>query len=80
VGGPTALPLGLMAGATFPAHPAHPVHLESGDRLLLTDGVSEAHRPGQQAFGDERISAVLLDTVELLGQRGVQLGVRTDAL
>ena len=43
------------------AEVAHAV-LQSGDRLFcITDGVEDAHRPGGEDFGRERLVALLRD-------------------
>jgi hypothetical protein len=60
---PPELPLGLL-GSTH--YPAHPIAIESGDRLLLfTDGITEAHRRGEREFGYVRLAALLADHQEL---------------
>jgi sigma-B regulation protein RsbU (phosphoserine phosphatase) len=49
----TDIPLGFLPEHTFGC--ADPIHLERGDILaLLTDGITEAERPDQSAFGVER--------------------------
>jgi hypothetical protein len=50
------LPAGLGGDAPDPAHDL----LRSGDRLFcVTDGVIDAHRPGGEDFGEERLEAFL---------------------
>ncbi|MCU1484086.1 MAG: serine/threonine-protein phosphatase [Actinomycetia bacterium] len=65
---PPALPAGLGVGDAVEV--AHEV-LEPGDRLCcITDGVVDAHRPGGEDFGEERLQSFLsqvavgLDTME----------------
>lgn len=49
----TGLPLGIDAGAVFPA--SGPITLEPGDLLLLpTDGIMEAGSPDGSSFDDDR--------------------------
>jgi len=49
--------VGVVAGLAFQRHD---LHLEPGDSLLLyTDGVTEAHDPAGQLFGEERLLAHL---------------------
>jgi len=53
----STLPAGLGLGGV--AEIAHDV-LQSGDRLFcITDGVIDAHRPGGEDFGQERLIALL---------------------
>lgn len=60
---PPALPFGLL-GSTH--YPVHPITLQSGDRLLLlTDGITEAHRRGERQFGYQRLATLLADHREL---------------
>lgn len=55
---PPALPMGLMASTRYPVHP---IQLRSGDRLvLLTDGITEAHRRGEKEFGYPRLVEMLV--------------------
>ena len=36
------------------------IQLDSGDRILLyTDGVTEAHNPQKELFGEERLMSIL---------------------
>jgi serine phosphatase RsbU (regulator of sigma subunit) len=52
------MPAGLGFGAVV-AEIAH-VMLEHGDRLFcITDGVLDAHHPGAEEFGEERLVALL---------------------
>lgn len=49
---------GIVAGLAFPERETT---LRAGDTLLLyTDGVSEAHNPAQELFGEERILSALV--------------------
>ncbi len=51
------MPLGVLPQTCFRQRP---VHLESGDRMLLyTDGLVEAPAPGGDLFGLERLRRVL---------------------
>jgi len=60
---PPELPLGLLGTAH---HPVHPIALQPRDRLLLlTDGITEAHRRGEPEFGYRRLTALLADNQEL---------------
>lgn len=60
---PPELPLGLLRSAHYPVHP---ISLRPGDRLLLlTDGITEAHRRGEREFGYRRLLALLADHQEL---------------
>lgn len=53
-----AVPLGLFSETRYPAHP---IELQPGDRLLLvTDGIEEAHHPGQPGFGLDRVTDLLI--------------------
>jgi serine phosphatase RsbU (regulator of sigma subunit) len=53
-----AVPMGLFEDTRYVAHP---VELRPGDRLLLvTDGIEEAHDPGQPGFGLDRIVDLLV--------------------
>ncbi|HET9823289.1 MAG TPA: GAF domain-containing SpoIIE family protein phosphatase [Burkholderiaceae bacterium] len=55
--GPTSFPLGAMPLAA--ARPAATLRFEPGDALLLlSDGVYEAHGPGDELFGEARVEAV----------------------
>jgi sigma-B regulation protein RsbU (phosphoserine phosphatase) len=57
VGEPSAPPLGIVEGLTFPEGKDH---LELGDRVLLyTDGVTEAADPRGELYGDDRLQAFL---------------------
>lgn len=57
----SGMALGMMGGATFESAE---VTLGAGDRLLLyTDGLTEAHDPRGELFGDERL-------VEAVAQHG----------
>ena len=59
---PPSFPMGLMASTQYPLHP---IQLRSGDRLvLLTDGITEAHRRGDKEFGYPR----LVDLLERHGE------------
>lgn len=54
---PPAFPMGLMMSSQYPLHP---IQLRSGDRLvLLTDGITEAHRRGEKEFGYPRLVDML---------------------
>ncbi len=60
---PPALPLGLMASTCYPLHS---FQLQPGDRLvLLTDGITEAHRRGEREFGYRRLAALLAEHRDL---------------
>lgn len=55
---PPAVPLGLFSHTRYRAHP---IQLQPGDRLLLvTDGIEEAHHPGQPEFGLDRVTDLLI--------------------
>jgi serine phosphatase RsbU (regulator of sigma subunit) len=50
------MPLGLMPGSTYTEHS---FGFRPGDRALLhSDGLSEAHNPGREMFGFERVAAL----------------------
>ncbi len=54
----TGMPLGIVPDGEFEASP--PIPLDAGDTLLfLTDGVIEAHDPGENLFGAGRALAVV---------------------
>lgn len=54
----TGLPLGIMPGGQYAAAAA--VTLAAGDLVFLaTDGIMEAHGPGEEPFGNDRALAVL---------------------
>ncbi|HEY9415966.1 MAG TPA: PP2C family protein-serine/threonine phosphatase [Pseudonocardia sp.] len=54
---PPAVPMGLLAATRYPLHP---IQLRSGDRLvLLTDGITEAHKRGEPEFGYPRLVEML---------------------
>jgi serine phosphatase RsbU (regulator of sigma subunit) len=60
---PPALPLGMAVSTSYPLHP---VRLQPGDRLvLLTDGITEAHRRGEREFGYRRLTALLVEHRDL---------------
>jgi len=60
---PPGLPLGLVVSAHYPLHS---IQLHPGDRLLLfTDGITEAHRRGEQEFGYRRLAAMLAEQSDL---------------
>jgi serine phosphatase RsbU (regulator of sigma subunit) len=60
---PPELPFGLLASTRYPVHP---ITLQPGDRLLLlTDGITEAHRRGERQFGYQRLAALLADHRDL---------------
>jgi Stage II sporulation protein E (SpoIIE) len=60
---PPGLPLGLVDAAHYPLHS---IQLRPGDRLLLfTDGITEAHRRGEQEFGYRRLAAMLAEQSDL---------------
>jgi hypothetical protein len=60
---PPRLPLGLVGSVHYRLHP---IQLNPGDRLLLfTDGITEAHRPGQREFGYRRLASLLAEHDEL---------------
>lgn len=60
---PPELPFGLLASAHYPVHP---FTLRPGDRLLLlTDGITEAHRRGERQFGYQQLGTLLADNREL---------------
>jgi len=51
---PPNVPLGLFRDTTYSVHP---IHLQPGDRLLLiSDGITEAHRSGGSDFGYRRLN------------------------
>jgi serine phosphatase RsbU (regulator of sigma subunit)/anti-sigma regulatory factor (Ser/Thr protein kinase) len=53
----TGMPLGLLEGMAYEEGEAT---LAPGDTVLLySDGISEAHNPGREMFGFDRITAVL---------------------
>jgi serine phosphatase RsbU (regulator of sigma subunit) len=55
---PPSVPLGLFESTKYPVHP---VQLRPGDRLvLLTDGITEAHKRGRPEFGYPRLVDMLL--------------------
>lgn len=54
---PPAYPMGLRADTHYPLHP---LQLRDGDRLiLLTDGITEAHKRGEPEFGYPRLVEML---------------------
>jgi serine phosphatase RsbU (regulator of sigma subunit) len=60
---PPALPLGLAVSTSYPLHT---VRLHPGDRLvLLTDGITEAHRRGEREFGYRRLTELLVEHRDL---------------
>lgn len=55
--GPSNLPLGVLAGATYTQGTAR---VEPGDRLFIySDGVSECPGPADELYGDERLCEAL---------------------
>ncbi len=63
----TSHPLGMFPDISFPT--SDPIHLESGDILVLvTDGIEEARKPNGELFGRQR----LIDVVRRHRQRSAQ--------
>lgn len=59
-GGPSNLPLGVLAGARFTQEE---IRVEPGDRLFAyTDGVAECPGPAEALYGDQRMLAALNQT------------------
>lgn len=60
---PPAVPLGLFGDTRYRAHA---FDLRPGDRLLLvTDGIEEAHHPGQPGFGLDRVTDLLIANADV---------------
>ena len=60
----------FLAGLDFTQYRQSEMKLEPGDRLLLyTDGVTEAHDPTDEQYGEERLNRVLENTRESTGDQ-----------
>ena len=59
----------FLAGMEDTVYGQSEMQLQAGDRLLLyTDGVTEAHNPGGQLYGDDRLMEVINNTADDKGE------------
>ena len=59
----------FLAGMDDTVYTQSEMQLQGGDRLLLyTDGVTEAHNPDRELYGDDRLMAVIDNTAEDSGE------------
>lgn len=59
----------FLAGMEDTEYGQSEMQLQGGDRLLLyTDGVTEAHNPGGQLYGDDRLTEVINNTADDSGE------------
>ena len=59
----------FLAGMEDTVYGQSEMQLQAGDRLLLyTDGVTEAHNPGGQLYGDDRVMEVINNTAGESGE------------
>ena len=60
----------FLAGMDDTIYSQSEMQRQAGDRLLLyTDGVTEAHDPNRQLYGDDRLMAVINNTADESGER-----------